>query len=161
MAVPACAVPGACGVTSDGWGISVSRAMLDGMFASVIWPRARVWIRLSEGTDGLFRISASPLVAFQSDWTFCSAPAATPSSFVLSAPVISPASDVDAAVRCASEPVELVISSESPSRFATDRFVTPPPPPVPTRSVPHSTPPAVFFRTCPAVPPDGSSAAWT
>lgn len=50
------------------------------------------------GIVGLFRISASPLAAFQSAFTFTSAPAAMPSNFVLSEADIEPAADVVAAV---------------------------------------------------------------
>ena len=42
---------------------------------------------------GLFNICASPLTAFQSAFTFTSAPVAIPSSFVLSADDMLPAAD--------------------------------------------------------------------
>ena len=56
----------------------------------------------ADGIVGLFKISASPDTAFQSEFTFTSAPVAMPSNFVLSAEDIEPAAlTVDAVMEIA------------------------------------------------------------
>ena len=72
--------------------------MSDGASGSLPDVKCELACALGANVEGLLRICASPLVAFQSALTFTSAPAAMPSSLVLSALLIEPAAEVVAAL---------------------------------------------------------------